>query len=126
MVLTTKRFTALADEQSRDLGILDVVPALRLHGQLELPEGQSAPVHAKLSVERDPAWDLISVDIQNNGQFEIGGLPPEVYQLRLVIPGLEIDSSRLNYQSTGPNQFAISLKDPLDDLIIPMHRSVQK
>jgi hypothetical protein len=126
MVLTTKRFTALADEQLRDLGMLDVVPALQLHGQLELPEGQSAPAHAKLSVERDPAWDLISVDIQKDGRFEIGGLPPEVYQLRLVTPGLEIDSSRLNYQSTGPNQFAIALKDSLDDLKIPVHKSVQK
>jgi uncharacterized GH25 family protein len=126
MVLTTKRFTALADEQMRDLGTLDVVSALRLHGQLELPEGQSAPAHAKLSVERDPAWDLVSVDIQEDGRFEIEGLPPEVYQLRLVTPGMEIDSSHLNYQSTGPNQFAIALKDSLDDLEIPMHKIVQK
>ena len=119
-VLTTKRFTAFDNGKSRNLGSLEVVPALRLAGQLVIPEGLTVPEKAKMSIGRDPAWDLISIDIQSNGRFEISGLPPEVYELRVVAPGLAIDSTKLNYQPTAVNEFGLALKTSIDELRIPV------
>ena len=120
LVLTTKRFTVPNDRQERDLGDLTLVPAMQISGQLQLAAGQQAPAHARLTISRDPAWDLISVPIATDGRFQIRGLPSETYTLGLAADNLQIASERLKYQSLGNNQFGIRLKASLDSLVIPL------
>jgi len=120
LVLTTKRFTVPNDRQERDLGDLTLVPAMQISGQLQLAAGQQAPAHARLTISRDPAWDLISVPIATDGRFQIRGLPSETYTLGLAADNLQIESARLKYQSLGNNQFGIRLKASLDSLVIPL------
>ena len=95
LVLSTKKFTAHANHKSRDLGPLEVTAPLRIAGQVDLPEGQTLPPHSKLSLGRDPAWDLISTEIDGNGRFEFNGLPPETYEVRVTAGNLEIDPQQL-------------------------------
>lgn len=120
LVLTTKRFTVPNDRQERDLGDLTLVPAMQISGRLQIAEGQQVPAHARLTISRDPAWDLISVPIASDGRFQIRGLPSESYALGLAADNLQIEPARLKYQSLGNNQFGIRLKASLDNLVIPL------
>jgi uncharacterized GH25 family protein len=122
LVITTKRFMARASGATRDLGDLAAVPAIWLAGQIDLPPGVTLPDDARLSLDRDPAWDLASVKIEPDGTFAIGGLPPETYSLRLGAQGIAIDTSQLNYQALRGNSFGIRLNEPLEDLHIPVFK----
>src|SRR5262245_55338246 len=44
-VITTKKFKAHGDRQSRDLGDLGVIPARRIAGLIDVPSGQSLPAN---------------------------------------------------------------------------------
>jgi hypothetical protein len=80
----------------------------------------SLPANARMTISRDPAWDLISVDIAADGSFEIGSLPPETYEIRLAATGLEFDTDRLKYQPLRNKSFGIYLGQSKDDLRIPL------
>jgi hypothetical protein len=119
-VLTTKRFAAYGNHKKRDLGTLAVIPALRLAGRLRLPPGHAAPANARLSLGRDPAWDLVAVNIESDGRFAIGGLPPETYEVGLSSQGYAIDTAALNYQTLRNNDFGLRLEKSLSNLEIPL------
>jgi hypothetical protein len=120
LVITTKRFLARANGDTRDLGDLAAVPAIWLAGQIDLPPGVTLPEDARLSLDRDSAWDLVGAKIESDGTFAIGGLPPETYSVRLGVQGIAIDTSRLNYQALQGNSFGVHLNKPLEDLHIPV------
>ena len=124
-VLPTERFFSGDNNETRDLGELNLVPSLRISGRIVVPEGQTFPAHARLVMERDPAIDFISVDIGVGGQFEIGGLPPEPYEFWLAADGVEFDIRQMAVQSTGyrkhdTNQFALLLGQSKENLQIPI------
>ncbi len=126
LVLTTKKFSVDDNGKLRNLGSLDAVPSLRLAGKVELPEGARLPKHAKLSLDRDPAWDLVSTEIHEDGTFEFTGLPPEVYELRLAVKGFTLDPEKLKYQVTGEDTFGIPLNDSIDDVRIALKIAPKK
>jgi hypothetical protein len=121
LVLTTKKFTVPADHKTRDLGTLTLIPALHLGGKFLLAPDQKISENAKLIVGRDPAWDLISVPIEQDGSFEVLGLPPESYELTLQAKGLKIDPRRLTYQAIEDGgSFGLRLEKSLDNVLIPI------
>jgi hypothetical protein len=127
LVLGTKKFMVPADGQMRDLGTLTAIPGLRLAGRIDAPEGLSLPPHAKLSLHRDPAWDLISLDVGPDGRFETNGLAPETYIVRLPFKEFVLDTERLTYQMTNGNQeFGIRITAPIDELLIPLQPTPAK
>jgi hypothetical protein len=119
-VLTTKLFTAAADGQQRDLGALEAIPALRLAGRVEVADGETLPRDCKIMLVREPAWDLIAVPLGEDGRFEIGGLPPEAFEVRVATRQFHIDASRIGYQMLDDLSFGLRLKRSLDDLRIPL------
>jgi hypothetical protein len=119
-VLTTKRFSAYGNHKKRDLGTLSVIPALRIAGRLTLPRGHAIPPNVKLALGRDPAWDLVSINVDEDGQFAIGGLPPETYEVGLNAEGYTIDTAALNYQTLRGNEFGLRLEETVRDLQIPL------
>lgn len=125
-VLSVKRFGVPDDGASRDLGTLNAMQALHLNGRIQLPKEMPVPKKAKLSLGRDPAWDLISVDIDADGRFEIGALAPETYEVRMQLKGLALDAEELNYQLLNQQSFGIRLTSSLDDLRIPLKTSAGK
>lgn len=121
LVLTTKKFAVPADHKERDLGTLALVPALHLRGKFQLAPDQTMPDSAKLTVGRDPAWDLISIPVEPDGSFEVLGLPPESYELSLRAKGLKIDPKRLKFQTIEDgDSFGLRLEKSLDNVLIPL------
>lgn len=121
-VLTTKRFKVPDDGQERDLGELEAIPALRLAGRVELADGEVLPQDTKIVLSRDPAWDLIAIPVREDGHFEIGGLPPEVYELRITAKGFRIKPS-IPYQVLSNQSFGLLLKQSIETLRIPIQAS---
>ncbi len=119
-VVTTKKFKVHGHGQSRDLGPLAAVAALRLEGRVEMPPGQAVPADAKIVLGRDPAWDLIAVPIAADGRFEIAGLPPEVYEVSLSGIGATLDASRLPFQVLDQNSFGLRLTKSMSELVVPL------
>ena len=125
-VITTKKFKAIADRKERDLGDLAVVRPRRIVGGLEIPVGQTLPADTKITLGRNPAWDLIAVNVDKTGQFVIDGLPPETYKVAMRAGGFEIDSKRMRYQTLGELSFGLRLRESIDDLRIPLVSSTKK
>jgi hypothetical protein len=121
-VLTTKRFKVHADRQTRDLGDLSVVAGLRLAGRVEVPAGESLPADTRITLGRDPAWDLIAVPVAKDGTFAAEGLPPETYEVRVAAKGFVIDGARLPFQVLRGQSFGVRLRESIADLHIPLVR----
>jgi hypothetical protein len=124
-VITTKKFKAHGDRQARDLGDLSVIPARRITGRLQLAVGESLPPNTRITLGRDPAWDLIAVPVAPDGWFTIGGLPPETYEVRVAAQGFQPDGSRLPYQIMRGGAIGLRLRDSVEELDIPLVRPLQ-
>ena len=119
-VITTKKFTAPASRELKYLDELQVIQPLKLSGRILLPEGQSLPPDAKLVLGRDPAWDLISIPMNTSGEFEISGLPPEVYEIHVVAKGWEIDPTKSRYQILHQSSIGLRLRGSRDNVEISL------
>ncbi len=119
-VVATTQFTVLGNDQERDLGDVPATRALRLSGQVVLPEGAKLRPNSKITLSRDPAWDLIAVPIAEDGRFEIGGLPPEAYEVRVAADGLRLDDRDLPFQVLSDTSLGLRLRESMNDLTIPL------
>lgn len=109
-VLKTVSLDTGGDGDVERLGELSLSPGLTLAGRVELPAGAAMPEGAKLRVSRDPAWDWCDALLSGHGEFKIRSLPPEIYSVSAIVPGFEIDASRMRYQVTGPSEFGLRLR----------------
>ena len=119
-VLPTTSFSAGASGAHVNLGELSLIPALRLSGRIDIPTGTQLPEDARLVVQRDPAWDLVSTAVQPDGTFSIGGLAPEAIGIHLSIPGLTLDTRRNPYQTLQGDAFGMRLVESKSELEIPV------
>ena len=123
-VLATRTLTVPADGDSRDLGTLPAMPPLTLSGRLVMPDGAKVPPQTKVSLGRDPAWDLIAIPVADDGSFSIAPLPPETYVIHVVAKGFEVDPSSLEYQSIDAKSFGIRIEESIKNLTIPLKPSI--
>jgi hypothetical protein len=119
-ILTTKTFSVPGTGETRDLGTLEVSSPLSIRGTIRRVDDQPLPSNLKLSFDRDPAWDLIGVTLQNDGSFEVTGLPPETYEIRVGDRELVIVADQVPYQMLSEASFGLRLRDSISDLVIPV------
>ena len=122
LVTTTKRFRVPESGAERDLGELTLQPGLRFSGHVTPPDGESLPEQLQLSLGRDPAWDLITIQPDGDGAFEITGLPPETYEVRIGNRDWQIDPARLHFQQLQTSSFGVRLDESISDIGIPIER----
>ncbi|WP_442483700.1 hypothetical protein [Aeoliella sp. SH292] len=119
-VLTTKTFTAPATDQSRDLGELEVAEPRSIRGRVVRVDGEPLPENLRLSFGREPAWDLVSAKVADDGSFEMQGLPPETYEIRVGDRNLVVAAKEVRYQMLSDSSFGIRVRESLDDLVVPV------
>jgi hypothetical protein len=118
--LRATEFTTPDDGGSHDLGPLEIQAGLTLAGRVELPPGRELPGDGSISLFRDPAWDHCTVKLAPDGRFELVGLPSEVFQVRVNVPGYRLDASRLRFQLLGNEAFGVRLREDRTDVVIPL------
>lgn len=122
-IIATKLFQCRGDGETRDLGPLELQPGLSLTGKVAMSDGAKLPEGLKLSLSRNPAWDLIEVAVDTDGRFSIAGLAPETYEVILNAKDLRIDTASQRFQMIRPNSIGIRLKQSLDDIVINLTSS---
>jgi hypothetical protein len=122
-VVETWTFTVPADGDARDLGTLPARAPLSLSGRIVMPDGAKVSPETRVSLGRDPAWDLIATGVAEDGTFSFAPLPPETYVVRVVAKGFELDISGLQYQPLGATSFGIRVEESIANLTIPMKHS---
>jgi hypothetical protein len=119
-VLTTKTFTAPGTDQSRDLGALEVAEPRSIRGRVVQVDGEPLPENLRLSFGRDPAWDLVGVEVADDGSFEMQGLPPETYEIRVGDRNLVVAAKEVRYQMLSDASFGVRVRESLDNLVVPV------
>ncbi len=117
-ILSAKLFGVPGHGETRDLGALEAEEPITLRGRVERTDGKPLPDNLKLSLGRDPAWDLVAFPVAADGTFEMTGLPRETYEVRVADRELVLDTRELEYQPMGPASFGLYLDSSLDDLTI--------
>lgn len=118
--LPATAFETQDDGAAQALGPLDARPGLTLAGTVELPDGARLPEAAKITLFRNPAWNHCSVGIEPNGSFHFVGLAPEVYKVRVNLPGYDLDTSNLRFQPLAPQSFGLRMREDREGVIVPM------
>lgn len=119
-IIKTKKFWAPKDGQEHDLGKLKLRDGLSLAGRVVSSSGKTLPSQMILSLRRTYAWDLIKVIPNPDGNFEIDGLPPENYEIRLALKNYEIDESQLRIQRLDKKSCGFHLTESNKELTIPI------
>ena len=119
-ILTTKTFTMPGTDESRDLGDLEVSQPCSIRGRVVRSDGKPLPPNLRLSFGRDPAWDLVSALVEDDGSFEVTGLPPETYEVRVGDRDMVMASDQILFQMLSDVSFGIRLRQSIDDLVVPI------
>jgi hypothetical protein len=70
-----------------DVGDLPVQEGHRLMGRIALDDGKPVPAHTRVLVSREQAWDSLMVELDENGRFEVSGIPTEPISVSTLIEG---------------------------------------
>jgi hypothetical protein len=119
-ILTVKKFKVPASGMTRDVGRLEVSDPISIRGHVERIDGKPLPENLTLSFGREPAWDLIGIQVASDGSFEAAGLPPETYEIRIGNRELFIAANTLKYQMLSESSFGVHVTSSMEDLIIPV------
>jgi hypothetical protein len=120
LILTTKTFLVPMSGDSRDLGTLTAINPVQIRGRVQHTDNRPLPENLTLMLLREPAWDLIAASVQKDGSFQVTGLPPESYEIRLEGTDLVVDSEVINYQLLSETSFGVHVMSSLDGLQIPV------
>jgi beta-lactamase regulating signal transducer with metallopeptidase domain len=80
-------FHTARDGEITDVKDLAVGPAHRLGGQVVLADGRPLPPNTRMLVGRDEASDSVELTLDENGRFELTGVPSEIISLHVRLDG---------------------------------------
>ena len=80
--LAVHPFTTGDDGTINEVPSLEVGPAHRLSGRVTLSDGRPLPAGTRLLVTRTQAWDQTEVTLNEDGQFQVQGVPQEIVATR--------------------------------------------
>jgi hypothetical protein len=103
-----------------DAGDLAVARGHTIKGRVLLSDDKPIPPRTRMLVSREDAWDSLSVDLDAEGRFEVGGLPTERYTLSIRLSGYEVSSKNHSSDSQNPGRLIGMIDQDIDGLKILM------
>jgi hypothetical protein len=82
------------NDSTNDLGDLNLAPAFRVAGRIQLSDGKPIPENSLLLLHRrmTGVQDSLRCALDPNGTFQFVGVPAEPVQVQLRVPGYELTS----------------------------------
>ncbi len=120
-IIKTQQFSAPASGETVDLGDLATTEAVSLGGRLVRNDEETVS-GVYLRLNKDSARDLLKVAVSSDGTFRIDGLPPDVYEIELVSPDLELDPERLGSLQWSEKSIKRLLVKSESNLILPVRK----
>ena len=108
--LPTAPVVLAGDGSTHQLGDVNVVPGLRLAGQVRLADGAPLPPYTRLSVSGEQAWDVLVVDLGPDGRFDVSNLPPGSYNISSRIKSYRIAAGNASFDTSNPFRLLGQLK----------------
>ena len=78
------------DGEDVNIGDIELAPAHKLAGQVELADGKPVPPGMRMMLNADQAWDTQIILLPADGRFEFKGLATGVYSLSPALRGYEL------------------------------------
>jgi hypothetical protein len=98
---------------------LNVVPALRLAGEVRLSDGATPPAQTRVTVGFDDAWDSQYAELDPAGRFELHGLPPHaVVSLSTRVKGYRFSGKNSSLEPWNPFHLIGRLDENKTNLVI--------
>jgi hypothetical protein len=88
-----------------NVGDLAVVRGHRVRGRVLLSDETPIPPKTRLMIDREGAWDFLRVELDQEGRFEVSGLPTERYALNVMLKGYHLSSK--NHSIDSQNSFRL-------------------
>lgn len=107
-----------ADGSSMDLGDVQMKPAFKISGRIILSDGKPVPDKVRLSVSVENSSDSHQVEVDDEGEFEIGGVPATGISLWLRAPGSHVSAKNPNKDWLNEGALLGVLSKSLEDFII--------
>ena len=85
------------DGGTTDVGDVAIRAGYRLSGRVMLSDGGKLPPDMRLLVGRHEAWDSQTVSLGPDGEFDVSGLPLEVVNLTIRVPGYMISEKNRSF-----------------------------
>jgi hypothetical protein len=76
--------------QQIELGDLKIEPGHRLSGRVMLSDEKMLPAEARILLNRSEAWDTQTVTLGADGSFTFTGVPDEIVDLNVGVPGYQL------------------------------------
>lgn len=112
-------FTSPQSDASIELGQLELRPAKTISGKISPVDGRPLPQNYRLSIGREYAWDVQTIDVDEHGYFEIKGLPVnEAITVAVRLKGYSVDHTRTNLQVLGSISVGVFTEENLDHIEI--------
>jgi uncharacterized GH25 family protein len=90
------------DGSTKNVGELNVVPGLRLAGQVKLADGSKLPPNTRLSVSSDEAWDVLAVELGADGLFDLRNVPPGTHNVGVRVKGYRLAAANASLDTLNP------------------------
>lgn len=108
-----------------DLGDLNMQPSLVISGKVVLSDAQPIPDKTRITVSLEDSNDSTQVDVDDEGDFEIRGLPPTRISLWLRIPGYRISAKNPNKDWLNEGRLLGMISKNLEDFTIHLEPGAQ-
>jgi len=111
-----------ADGGTTDAGDLVVGPSHRLAGRVVLADGSVVPPKTRLLVSRSDAWDSTHVELDEEGRFDVTGIPAESLSLSVRMPGYRVSAQNPSLDPLNPYMLVGRLDRDITNLVFLLEK----
>jgi beta-lactamase regulating signal transducer with metallopeptidase domain/peroxiredoxin len=115
--VANREFESAKDGVSQ-VGDLPIEKAYRLSGRVALADGKPVPPHTRVMIVRDGTRDSTFAETDAEGHFVATGIPPEIIEIFINIPGYHLSPKNQSFEPLNANQLKGLMPKETNDLII--------